>query len=605
ALGYTGVSNGTTSFVYNANQGTTYYVWVRSKCSSVDKSSWSAMYTFTQSQIPATLPFLETFDGTVNWTFVNGTQTNKWMVGTNATGSTGKSMYISNNNSANQYTLTSASIVHAYRDITFGALPSGSYNFGMSIDWKGAGESSYDYFDVRLVPLTTTITEGVAVSGGASIFTYKASSGTGAPWITETYTSIPSSYANGTYRLVFSWRNDASGGAQPPAAIDNIKVDPSLSCSSSPTLKAYTNLGPNSAQMNWTAPSPAAGLGYEYYISTSSSTPAASAPASGFVASPAVSTTLGSLSPNTQYYVWMRSVCNSISKSSWSQGYSFTNFITPSANDECTNAVTLVMNSSLTYTNTKPGNIYGATASGQANSCGYTGATANDDVWYKFTATATKHKIALLNKVAIPSYNSTDLFAEVRTSCTGSASVLCSDDDEFSVPGLSIGTTYYVRVYSYSSGTSNIQFDVAVGTPPPPPANDECSGAVTLSVNPSGSSSYATGTLQSATASSNVPLACYGTPSDDVWYKFVATGPNQVITLNTVSPATITQLQLLSGCSGGNSLFCSSYGSYGSGNTLTATGLTNGTTYYIRVYSTGTAEVGTTFKIFVTQGSNP
>ncbi|HRS49726.1 MAG TPA: choice-of-anchor D domain-containing protein, partial [Candidatus Cloacimonadota bacterium] len=77
--------------------------------------------------------------GSDGWTIVNGTQTNKWHLGTATYSSASHSMYISNNSGAsNAYTTTSASVVHVYRDIAF---TEGVDGFDFEFDFKGYGEA--------------------------------------------------------------------------------------------------------------------------------------------------------------------------------------------------------------------------------------------------------------------------------------------------------------------------------------------------------------------------------------------------------------------------------------------------------------------------------
>src|SRR5690606_34476610 len=94
---------------------------------------------FTTTQVPATLDYEQDFEGTHGWAFVNGTQTNQWVVGS-ATGNTGNSLYISNDAGiTNNYTNDTPSIVQAYRDI---AVPAGTSDATITFDWKGEGESN-------------------------------------------------------------------------------------------------------------------------------------------------------------------------------------------------------------------------------------------------------------------------------------------------------------------------------------------------------------------------------------------------------------------------------------------------------------------------------
>ena len=51
-------------------------------------------------------------------------------------------------------------------------------------------------------------------------------------------------------RLVFSWRNDGSGGTTPPASVDNILLE-EITCPDPSTLTA-TNITAFSADLAWT-----------------------------------------------------------------------------------------------------------------------------------------------------------------------------------------------------------------------------------------------------------------------------------------------------------------------------------------------------------------
>jgi hypothetical protein len=67
--------------------------------------------------------------------------------------------------------------------------------------------------------------------------------------------------------------------------------------------------------------------------------------------------------------------------------------------------------------------------------------------------------------------------------CNNLTNILCSDPNSARLTGLTVGSKYYVRVYTYSSGYY-ANFDICLSVPPPPPTNDECSDAIHLSVNP-------------------------------------------------------------------------------------------------------------------------
>lgn len=263
----------------------------------------------------------------------------------------------------------------------------------------------------------------------------------------------------------------------------------------------------------------------------------------------------------------------------------------PPANDNCSGATNVPVNPGVICTTSVPGTIASATASSQANGCS---GTADDDVWYSFVATNTTQYININNV----SGSTTDLYHNVYSGTCASpgTALVCSDPNNSTVTGLTVGNTYYVRVFSWTSTTGqNSTFDVCIGTPPPPPANDNCSGAINVPVSSSTCSSV-TGTIASATASSQAN-GCSGTADDDVWYSFVATSPAVQISLTNVTGST-TDLyhSVYSGTCGsiGTALVCSDP------NNSTVTGLTVGNTYYVRVYSwTSTAGQTSVFDLCI------
>ena len=156
------------------------------------------------------------------------------MVG-NATGNTGRSMYVTNDGSTNSYTNSSISYSYAVR--TFHLSDSGEYAY--SFDWKCNGEGSYDFIRVLLVPAATTFDAGEPLFGTSS-YNFGQTIAP-APWIDltgktttpyglnlqttwQTRVGVVHISTPGNYKLVFSWTNDGSGGTTPPGAIDNISL---------------------------------------------------------------------------------------------------------------------------------------------------------------------------------------------------------------------------------------------------------------------------------------------------------------------------------------------------------------------------------------------
>jgi hypothetical protein len=84
------------------------------------------------------------------------------------------------------------------------------------------------------------------------------------------------------------------------------------------------SLTPDTATINWTASTTAPGNGYEYYYSTSSTSPLSTTAPSGSVGAGVTTANLSGLTPSTLYYYWIRGNCNGTDKGVWSSSASFT-----------------------------------------------------------------------------------------------------------------------------------------------------------------------------------------------------------------------------------------------------------------------------------------
>ncbi|GAA0746773.1 T9SS-dependent choice-of-anchor J family protein [Gaetbulibacter jejuensis] len=168
---------------------------------------------------------------------------------------------------------------------------------------------------------------------------------------------------------------------------------------------------------------------------------------------------LTGLNESTTYYVYYQADCGG-ETSDW-VAFTFTTPAAPPANDECLGAIELTVEgeiADLPSATQIPGTIAGATDSGIAAPTG----TANDDVWYSFTATATDINIDV-----------TDDFDGViqlfSGDCNNLTSIEYDDyDSTYGNPRISrtdfvVGQTYYVRVYYYYSGTpTSSDFTIAL-----------------------------------------------------------------------------------------------------------------------------------------------
>ena len=93
-----------------------------------------------------------------------------------------------------------------------------------------------------------------------------------------------------------------------------------------PTSPIITVTSTTSADLSWTAPSPAPAVGYEYAVTTSSTPPVSGTPIAG------TNTSVSGLTPNTTYYLHVRSDCGSGSYSPWTtSGSVYTGYCTVNA----------------------------------------------------------------------------------------------------------------------------------------------------------------------------------------------------------------------------------------------------------------------------------
>lgn len=311
---------GTSTTVTTLSPNTTYYVFVRSECiEDEDYSEWVISTAFTTTQIPvSSYPYLEDAETDMTeWTFMNGTQVNKWAVGTATNNGGTKALYISNNNGvSNSYTNTSTSVVQVYRDFT---IPAEVAAITLEFDWKSVAEAGCcDYFRVFVVPTSFIPTPGTQITTTGTAPNGRVQLGgnfMNSVSYTHAILPIPVAYAGTTFRLVFEWRNDSGSGNNPPAAIDNIEMK--LTTCHAPSNPIASVVGINSANFSWAAASPAPVNGYEWVLRDSGNNVVDSGTTFGTTASSSL------LTPNTSGYVFsVRSLCED-EESIWVNSTSF------------------------------------------------------------------------------------------------------------------------------------------------------------------------------------------------------------------------------------------------------------------------------------------
>jgi gliding motility-associated-like protein len=280
----------------------------------------------------------------------------------------------------------------------------------------------------------------------------------------------------------------------------------------------------------------------------------------------------------------------------------------PPANNECTGAQSLTVNNNLNCAVVAAGTTANATLSTTPPNptCGVTNAW-DDDVWYSFVATNTIHRLSLLNVTGASTAMVMNTYSvPPGGDCTGLIQVNCTVGNTANLTGLTVGATYYVRVYNnVINAVSTTNFNICVGTPPPPPANDDCPAAVSVTVNPDfNCGSVTPGTTVSATQTAAAPPpTCSATGiDDDVWFSFTATNAaHRVSLLNITGTVTAMSFAVYSGTCGAVSLTqigCNT------ANLLNLTGLTPGQVYYVRVFTT-TAVIGSNASFNICVGTPP
>jgi len=257
------------------------------------------------------------------------------------------------------------------------------------------------------------------------------------------------------------------------------------------------------------------------------------------------------------------------------------------ANDECASAATLITSTAL---NSISGNLKNATTSTVTSSCG-----GYNDVFYKFVATSASASVIVTPTSLL------NAKVSVFAAC-GTTSIACGDNpaqgvvEVTSLPTLTVGSTYYIKVSSVASTLpSTPTFTICVVNPPPistPPANEECASATTLT--PSAICTTTLGDLTNA-ATSTVTKSCVG--YNDVFYKFVATSASALITVTPVNSLD-PKVSVFDAC-GATSITCVDNFYGGTAENVQLTTLTVGSTYYIKVSSYFASPPIATFTICV------
>ncbi len=217
------------------------------------------------------------------------------------------------------------------------------------------------------------------------------------------------------------------------------------------------------------------------------------------------------------------------------------------------------------------------------------------------------------SNVTIQNGDSTTLQGSGGSSCSWSPTTGLSNPNSCSTSASPTQTTTYTLTVTENGCTDTDTVTVTVdgSSGGNPPANDDCSDAITLTS--STSCNYTTGTVADATGSfgANNCLGCSCTSPDDydVYYKFTAVETSHTVTVSNYASNFDAVIELRTACSSGSSNYISCYDPSGAPTSVSETwnNLTIGQTYYIRVFEwnyQGTPPNSDTFDICVTHQSN-
>ena len=173
--------------------------------------------------------FSDDFEGEFTWTIQNGGQTNAWYLGEAVNNGGSKALYVSNDGGvSNTYTVYTSSFVFVEKTFSF---EGGNYNF--AYDWRGDGETTYDFIRMALIPVDFEVTAGSTYPVGFNSGNLpegwisidgRAKLNLQSEWQHDIYEDVR--VPAGLYRAAIIWRNDTSAGSQPAGAIDNFSVSP-------------------------------------------------------------------------------------------------------------------------------------------------------------------------------------------------------------------------------------------------------------------------------------------------------------------------------------------------------------------------------------------
>jgi hypothetical protein len=250
-------------------------------------------------------------------------------------------------------------------------------------------------------------------------------------------------------------------------------------------------------------------------------------------------------------------------------------------NTTCASAVTVVPSADQSA-GFISGSTLGLTTLNTITDCFNTTGSPNKVLWYKFVAAASSHMVEFTDMVQLSTnanalgYRVTTGTCPTTTALSPAVCVFGVSNQNTVISSLTIGQTYFIEVMENTFNGGPVSFKMRViGTAIP--SNDEAAGATNMLQNPTCSTQN--GSFKFSSLSSFPPATLGATAYyQDVWYKFQAVATTATIRL--AGRLAVPRIAVYNAA--GTSVVDAGAEAY----TYTATGLTVGQTYAIRILNT-------------------
>lgn len=431
--------------------------------------------------------------------------------------------------------------------------------------------------------VTATFTSFAVENSYDELYIYNGPSAA-SPLIGMYYTNpgvVSSSDISGALTFVFT----ADGSTNFSGWEANITCSPAPTCGN-PSVSAVTPVY-NGVSFTINASGIGTPAGYFYEIVGDGVTPTGVGTSSGSSVSATGLTAL------TAYDLYVQTDCGLDGLSSWVGPIDFTTPGAPPANDDCAGAISISCAStpvSGTTLNSTVDASYINAGTGGTN-------TTERGVWYTIAGDDNEYTITTCD----PTVGYDSRISVYSGSCGALTPITGNDDMTPACASASFrsevtfnafsGTTYYVFVHGYQSGTGlsttgNFNLNITCAALCVPiPSNEDCASAAVLTGNATCVNTAGDNGCASASALANPTTFSAFATLNDVWYQFTPDYPDNSITI-TLGTATQMGFAFYSGTCG-SLVQGASVASVPSGVALNYYGFTVGVPMYIRVLSAG------------------